>query len=94
MPEDPNIHPHWAAETKAIAHHIGELDYFRIIGCQVEATDAQIKARYHALQREYHPDTFYQSPDDELRQAVFIIAKRVNPRPNAQPVHSSGSSPP
>lgn len=77
MPIDPNIHPHWAAETKELAMRLNELDYFQILGCDTSASFVDIKERYHALQREYHPDTFFQSPDDELQRAVFTIAKRV-----------------
>ena len=42
-----------------------------------DAPAGALKAKYHALQRNYHPDAFFWSPDDELRQAVNAIAKRV-----------------
>jgi curved DNA-binding protein CbpA len=75
--EDPNIHPHWAAETKQIATSIDQLDYFQVLGAGPDATLEELKAKYHALQRNYHPDTFYQSPDQDLRAAVMKISKRV-----------------
>ena len=59
---DPNIHPHWAAETKELAVRLNDLDYYEILGCDMSADLKHIKARYHALQREFHPDTFFQSP--------------------------------
>lgn len=77
MAEDPNIHPHWAAETKQIATSIDQLDYFQVLGATTESSLDELKAKYHALQRNYHPDTFYQSPDDDLRFAVMKISKRV-----------------
>ncbi|MBI4820995.1 MAG: DnaJ domain-containing protein [Deltaproteobacteria bacterium] len=77
MPTDPNIHPHWAAETKSFAKDIDQLDYYQILECAQDSRVGDIKARYHHLQRTYHPDTFYQSPDEELKEAVFRIAKRV-----------------
>jgi DnaJ-class molecular chaperone len=77
VPEDPNIHPHWAAETKHIARSLDQLDYFQVLGATPEAPIEELKAKYHALQRNYHPDTFYQSPDQDLRAAVMKIAKRV-----------------
>lgn len=77
MGVDPNIHPHWAAETKQLAASLHLLDYYQILGCAHDAQLTFIKQRYHALQREYHPDTFFQSPDHDLRFAVFTIAKRV-----------------
>lgn len=77
MPEDPNVHPHWAAETKHIAANLDRLDYFQILGAQHDAPLAELKARYHQLQRNYHPDSFFSSPDQELKSAVNRIAKRV-----------------
>jgi curved DNA-binding protein CbpA len=75
--EDPNIHPHWAAETKQIAASIDQLDYFQVLGAAPDSPLEDLKAKYHALQRNYHPDTFFQSPDLELRVAVMKISKRV-----------------
>ncbi|MBK8012868.1 MAG: DnaJ domain-containing protein [Deltaproteobacteria bacterium] len=77
MPEDPNIHPDWAAEAKDIADSLDLLDYFQILGAEIEAPAEELKLRYHQLQRNYHPDTFFSSPDLELRAAVTKIAKRV-----------------
>lgn len=77
MAEDPNIHPLWAAETKQIAATLDQLDYFQILGAETTASLDELKAQYHALQRNYHPDTFFQSPDTELRAAVMKISKRV-----------------
>lgn len=77
MPEDPNIHPHWSAETKHIAASLDQLDYFQVLGSTPDTPLDELKVKYHALQRNYHPDTFYQSPDTDLRAAVFKIAKRV-----------------
>jgi curved DNA-binding protein CbpA len=77
VPEDPNIHPHWASETKVLRQRMDRMDYFEILGCSHAATLPDIKNRYHALQREYHPDTFFESPDTDLKAAVFVIAKRV-----------------
>ena len=53
------------------------MDYFEILGCKQTDALAIIKARYHALQREYHPDTFFQSPDTDLKECVLQVAKRV-----------------
>ena len=77
MSEDPNVHPHWAAETKHIAANLDRLDYFQVLGAKHDAPLAELKARYHQLQRNYHPDSFFSSPDTELKNAVTAIAKRV-----------------
>ncbi len=77
MAVDPNVHPDWAAQTKAIAQHLDQLDYFQVLGATPDAPIAELKAKYHQLQRNYHPDAFFNSPDEELRDAVLRIAKRV-----------------
>ena len=77
MPEDPNVHPHWAAETKQIAKHLEQLDYFQVLGVDYDAPLELLKSQYHQLQRNYHPDSFFSSPDEELKWAVHAIAKRV-----------------
>ena len=78
MATDPNIHPYWAAETKELAAKLDSMDYFEVLGVERDATLQQIKDKYHDLQRAYHPDTFYQSPDDDLKKSVFKIAKRLS----------------
>ncbi len=77
MAEDPNVHPTWAQETKQIATRLDQYDYFQVLGVAHDASAEQLKQRYHLLQRNYHPDSFFTSPDDELRRAVMSIAKRV-----------------
>ena len=77
MAEDPNVHPHWAAETKLIAQNLDQLDYFQVLGAMPDAPLDELKAKYHQLQRNYHPDAFYTSPDMDLKAAVTKIAKRV-----------------
>lgn len=77
MADDPNVHPHWAAETKQISRSLDQLDYFQVLGATPDAPVAELKAKYHQLQRNYHPDAFFSSPDEELRRAVMAIAKRV-----------------
>lgn len=75
--EDPNVHPRWAAETKAIAARLHEMDYFQVLEVTQGASFEELKRAYHHLQRNYHPDSFFTSPDHALRNAVHLIAKRV-----------------
>lgn len=77
MAEDPNVHPHWAAETKQIARSLDRLDYFQVLGATPDASLDELKSKYHQLQRNYHPDSFFSSPDADLKFAVTKIAKRV-----------------
>jgi curved DNA-binding protein CbpA len=75
--EDPNVHPVWAAETKHIAACLDQLDYFQVLGASIDMPFEELKVRYHQLQRNYHPDAFFTSPDPDLKDAVRRIAKRV-----------------
>ena len=75
--KDPNVHPHWAAETKLIARSLNRLDYFQVLGAAPDASLDELKGKYHQLLRNYHPDSLFTSPDQELRDAVKAIAKRV-----------------
>jgi curved DNA-binding protein CbpA len=75
---DPNVHPAWAQETKQVAADLDLLDYFQILGCAPETPLHEMKAQYHQLQKNYHPDAFFGSPDRELRTAVLKISKRVS----------------
>ncbi len=77
MPLDPNVHPHWATETKRIAKRLDQFDYYQVLGAAHDASVDELKRRYHSLQRTYHPDSFFTSPDVDLRDAVMQIAKRV-----------------
>lgn len=77
MAEDPNIHPAWATEAKLIAKSLNQLDYFQILGVARDCTLEDLKSHYHQLQRNYHPDAFFSSPDEELKEAVHLISKRI-----------------
>lgn len=77
MPTDPNVHPDWVVETKRVAANLHRLDYYQVLGVGQNAPASMLKAKYHALQRNYHPDAFFSSPDADLRQAVTAIAKRI-----------------
>ncbi|MEL7369165.1 MAG: DnaJ domain-containing protein [Myxococcota bacterium] len=77
MAEDPNVHPHWARETKRVARGLNRLDYYEVLGAGQEASFDELKRQYHLLQRTYHPDSFFTSPDEDLKAAVLAIAKRV-----------------
>jgi curved DNA-binding protein CbpA len=74
---DPNVHPEWAAQTKLVAQNLDRLDYYQVLGSSADAPLEELKQKYHQLQRNYHPDAFFSSPDRELKQAVLAIAKRV-----------------
>ena len=52
MAEDPNVHPHWAAETKQVARDLNRLDYFQVLGVAHTATFEELKAKYPKRQND------------------------------------------
>jgi curved DNA-binding protein CbpA len=56
---------------------LDSLDYFQILQLAPAATPQQIKEAYHRLARLYHPDRFAALDDQDLRQRVGRVFKRV-----------------
>lgn len=68
----------WIAQTKAVADHLDQLDYFELLGLPADCSADDLKRQYQQLQRNYHPDAFFRHPDQALRAAVMRISKRVS----------------
>lgn len=60
-----------------LAAKIDHLDYYKLLGLKRDAQAGDIRKAYHRRARSLHPDRFYEHPDEELRQAIDIIFKRV-----------------
>jgi curved DNA-binding protein CbpA len=65
-------------EAHALAQVLDELDYFQILKVAQTASPAEVKGAYYRESRAYHPDRFFQLPDQELREAIGKIYKRIN----------------
>jgi DnaJ-class molecular chaperone len=69
--------PQYWPQLKHLAATIDGLDYFQILNVQQNAPGAQIRDSYYALARALHPDKFFHIADEELKDAVHKIYKRV-----------------
>ena len=65
------------AEVLALARLIDELDYYRILMVERTASLGQIRAAYHERSRQFHPDRFFKSTNQSLKDGIHRIAKRV-----------------
>jgi len=65
-----------AAEIRALAGLLDELDYYQLLEAPCEASTSELKKSYYALSRRFHPDANREQPAD-VRAAVEQIAKRL-----------------
>lgn len=65
-----------AAEIRALAGLLDELDYYQLLESKREASTSQLKQSYYDLSRRFHPDANRAQPDD-VRGSVERIAKRL-----------------
>ncbi len=70
--------PKFLIETRALAAALEQLDYFGVLQIPQTASPAEIKAAYYRVSRAYHPDRFAAYPDEELRDLVGRVYRRVN----------------
>ena len=69
--------PQFWPQLKGLAQTIDGLDYFQVLNVQQSASGQQIRDSYYGLARALHPDKFFQIADEETKDAVLKIYKRV-----------------
>jgi DnaJ-class molecular chaperone len=65
-----------AAEIRALAGLLDELDYYQLLEARREASTSELKQAYYDLSRRYHPDANRAQPPD-VRASVEQVAKRL-----------------
>jgi curved DNA-binding protein CbpA len=66
-----------AAELRALANIVEDLDYYQLLEIQPGATATEVRTAYHQVARRFHPDRV-RGEGDEARAAAEQIAKRVS----------------
>ena len=66
-----------AAEIRALASLLDELDYYQILEIPRDAPASAVKRAYHTVSRRLHPDA-NRDLDASLRRELERIAKRVS----------------
>jgi DnaJ-class molecular chaperone len=64
-------------EIIALARIVNELDYYQLMHVERGVNRTELKRAYYATSRVFHPDS-NRHLDDELRNAVSQISKRVS----------------
>lgn len=67
---------YWPA-LKQLAGNIDTMDYFQILNLPQDCTPADVKRSYYDQSRSLHPDAFYQIAEEDLRNAISKIFKRI-----------------
>ncbi len=65
-----------AAEIKALAGLLDELDYYTLLEAKADFSTSELKQAYYDLSRRFHPDANRHQPA-EVRGAAERIAKRL-----------------
>lgn len=63
-------------EISSIARLIDELDYYQILKVPQTASPMELKAAYFRESREYHPDKYFNEPE-EFKVKVTLVFKRI-----------------
>src|SRR5579859_1045342 len=64
-------------EILALAQTLPLLDYYQVLKVDRKANLPDCKKAFFRESQAYHPDRFYSSTDEELKDAVMAIYKRV-----------------
>lgn len=65
------------SEIRALARMLDRVDYYRLLRIERDAKAHEVRAAYQHMRREFHPDR-HRAGDEETREAVDLIAKRLN----------------
>ena len=55
-----------------------DLDYYRALGLQKAATQAEIKRKFYELAKKHHPDSAESKPDDEEKFKKKLHLNQTN----------------
>lgn len=61
----------------ALASKLDQLDYYKLLGLKQDAEDGDVRRAYHRRARSLHPDRYHEHPDENVRQAIDKIFKRM-----------------
>ncbi len=76
--EAPNVDPAVVDRLKQIWKALPTLNYYQLLGIEPAADDRTIKQAFYAASREYHPDRYFRFPNENFRNAVNTIYKRIS----------------
>lgn len=72
-----SLTPQQAAELRALAAGLHELDYFGVLCIQQNATPGEIKKAFYRESRTYHPDRFFHLPESQEKSDLGALYRRI-----------------
>ncbi|MDJ0761691.1 MAG: DnaJ domain-containing protein [Myxococcota bacterium] len=69
--------PQFDAYVLKIHHVLDRLDYYRLLGVDVNADLTSIKSAFHTIAAKFHPDR-NRSASPDIKRALYDIFKRLN----------------
>jgi curved DNA-binding protein CbpA len=72
-----DVDPKFATQVITVAKVIDQLDYYKILSVKPDSTLSQIREAYHKQTRIFHPDRYFHVQDEEFKQGIYVISKRV-----------------
>src|SRR6476619_4122460 len=64
-------------EVLAVVTIIGSMDYYQVLKVDWNTPFPEIKKAFFRESQEWHPDRYYASKDEELKDAVMSVYKRI-----------------
>ena len=74
----PQVDEAIVAKLKLVWKSLPLLNYYQLLDLSPAATPADIKAAFYRISRDYHPDRYFRFPNENFRNAVLTIYKRVS----------------
>jgi curved DNA-binding protein CbpA len=65
------------AEIRALARMLDRMSYYQLLRVTLESAPPKIRTAFKQMRLRFHPDSF-RNQEQEVRQAVDVIAKRLN----------------
>ena len=74
----PEVDEKIVSELKLIWKALPKLNYYQLLGVAQTADAGEIKQAFYRVSRDYHPDRYFRFPNENFRNAVNTIYKRIS----------------
>ncbi len=71
------LDPKFIAQCLKLANVLDKFDYYKLLQVDPNASMGQIRKAYHKQSRTFHPDRYYSMVDEDFKESIYRISKRV-----------------